>query len=240
MAKISFIIPSYRSKEALRKNLPYLMECISVKNWDAEVIVVDDGSGDEGATLELCAEYGCRYLGYEENKGKGYAVRTGMLEAVGELRIFTDADIPFETDAIERILHYLNDKEYDLVIGDRGLEQSNYFNLISTKRRFGSGFFTFIVGRFVTTGFSDTQCGLKGFKASVAEDLFGVSRINGFTFDVEILYIALKRNYDIKRVPVTLRSQDGKSVSVLRHGLGMVLDLFRIKLNHMRGYYSRK
>jgi dolichyl-phosphate beta-glucosyltransferase len=120
------------------------------------------------------------------------------------------------------------------------LDESNYFNEISAKRRFGSGFFTFIVGRFITTGISDTQCGLKGFRAAVADDLFRASRINGFTFDVELMYISLKRNYDIKKIPVSLRSQDGSSVSVLRHGFGMVLDLLRIKRNHMLGKYAKR
>ena len=125
------------------------------------------------------------------------------------------------------------------MIGDRGLKESNYFNKISSKRRFGSGFFTFIVGRFITTGISDTQCGLKGFKREIAKDLFSVSRIKGFTFDVELMYISLKRNYDIKKIPVSLRSQEGNSVNVLKHGFKMVVDLFVIKLNHLRGFYNK-
>jgi dolichyl-phosphate beta-glucosyltransferase len=237
---LSVVIPSYRSSEALRKNLPYLMEFLKEKISDFEVIIVDDGSNDNGATAEVAAESSCRFLSYPNNLGKGGAVRFGMQHAVKEIRMFTDADIPFETEAIEKMIHYLTEKEYDVVIGDRGLKDSNYFMEISAKRRFGSGFFTFIVGRFITTGISDTQCGLKGFRALVADDLFRVSRINGFTFDVELMYISLKRNYDIKKIPVSLRSQDGSSVSVLRHGIGMVLDLFRIKRNHMLGKYTRR
>jgi len=216
------------------------MEFLKEKISDFEVIIVDDGSNDNGATAEVAAENGCRFLSYPNNLGKGGAVRFGMQHAVKEIRMFTDADIPFETEAIEKMVHYLTEKEYDVVIGDRGLKDSNYFMEISAKRRFGSGFFTFIVGRFITTGISDTQCGLKGFRALVADDLFRVSRINGFTFDVELMYISLKRNYDIKKIPVSLRSQDGSSVSVLRHGIGMVLDLFRIKRNHMLGKYTRR
>jgi dolichyl-phosphate beta-glucosyltransferase len=237
---LSVVIPSYRSSEALLKNLPYLMDFLREKISDFEVIVVDDGSKDDGATAAIAAENGCRFLSYPNNLGKGGAVRFGMQHAIKEIRLFTDADIPFETEAIEKMVHYLTEKEYDVVIGDRGLHDSNYFTEISAKRRFGSGFFTFIVGRFITTGISDTQCGLKGFRAKVADDLFQVSRINGFTFDVELMYISLKRNYDIKKIPVSLRSQDGSSVSVLRHGFGMVLDLFRIKRNHMMGKYTRR
>jgi len=240
MSKISIIIPSYRSAKALENNLPYLMNFLQESGKDAEVLVVDDGSQDEGATQKVVEQNKCIYLRYPENKGKGNAVRYGMKHAQGEICIFTDADIPFEPEAIDSILHYIEFKEYHLVIGDRGLEESDYFNKISNHRRFGSGIFTFIVGRFITTGISDTQCGLKGFRKDVAEDLFGVSMINGFTFDVELIYISLKRNYDIKKIPVSLRSQEGNSVSVLKHGFGMLLDLFIIKLNHLRGFYKNQ
>lgn len=215
------------------------MNFIQDKELDTEVIVVDDGSQDDGETQRIAELFSCKFLSLAQNKGKGAAVRHGMQHATGEICIFTDADIPFETTAIETIIHYLTVKEYDLVIGDRGLEESDYFQKISNKRRFGSGFFTFIVGRFITTGITDTQCGLKGFRKNVASDLFGVSRINGFTFDVELVYISLKRNYDIKKIPVNLRSQEGNSVNVFKHGFKMVLDLFTIKLNHLRGFYSK-
>lgn len=239
MPKISIVIPSYRSAVPLENNLSYLMNFIHEKGLDAEVIVVDDGSQDQGATKRIAELFDCQFLSYDENRGKGGAVRFGMKHAIGEICIFTDADIPFETKAIESIIHYIEFKEYDVVIGDRGLKESDYFNKISSKRRFGSGFFTFIVGRFITTGISDTQCGLKGFRKNVAKDLFKVSRINGFTFDVELIYISLKRNYDIKKIPVSLRSQEGNSVNVFKHGFKMVLDLFVIKLNHLRGFYSK-
>lgn len=236
--RISIVIPAYRSAVALSNNLPYLLDYLRTKDLHAEVLVVDDGSNDDGETKRIVEDNGCIYLTYPTNRGKGGAVRHGMRRAQGEIRIFTDADIPFEAEAIDTIIRYIEVKEFGVVIGDRGLPESEYFSKISSKRRFGSGFFTFLVGRFITTGISDTQCGLKGFRKDVAEDLFKVSRINGFTFDVELMYISLKRNYDIKKIPVRLRSQEGNSVSVLKHGMKMVLDLFVIKLNHLRGNYN--
>jgi dolichyl-phosphate beta-glucosyltransferase len=237
---LSIVIPAFRSSSVLAKNLPVLFDWIQKQSFLTEVILVNDGSQDHGATRSVADAFGCAYVELETNQGKGAAVRAGMLRAAGDFRFFTDADIPFDCAALETFLHYLEMKEFDLAVGDRGLAESDYFSRVSNHRRFGSGFFTFLVGRFVTTGFSDTQCGLKGFKAAVAEDLFGVARINGFAFDVELIYVALKRNYDIKKLPVTLRSQDGGSVSVLRHGWRMVLDLFAIKWNHMNGYYKKK
>ncbi len=240
MIHLSIVVPSYNSSSVLEKNLPYLKSYLDQQNYAYEVIVVDDGSEDREQTQEVVLSMGLRYLRMDENCGKGCAVRHGILHAEGDFVIFTDADVPFETSAISLILKYLDLKEFDLVIGDRGLEESEYFSRISSNRRFGSSFFTFFVGRFVTTGFSDTQCGLKGFRAEVAKKLFSVARINGFTFDVELLYIALKWNLDIKKIPVKLRSQDGSSVNIWRHGFRMVWDLLVIKFNHLRNFYRKK
>lgn len=238
---LSIVLPSYKSAGILREQLPGFIAWLKTKPWTWEIIVVDDGSGDDGATGKVAEENGCRFFQQEVNKGKGAAVRRGMLEAKGEYRMFTDADIPFEYEAIELFFHYVKDKEFDIAIGDRRLPESKYFSEIKGARKMGSNIFTFFVGRFITTGFSDTQCGIKAFKGKVAEDIFSVARLNGFAFDVEALYVALKRNYDIKRLPVHFRStHDGSSVSLMKHAPGMLMDLLRIKLNHLRGRYSIK
>ena len=236
---LSVIIPSYNSSSVLKNNIPYLLSHLDAKGYEYEVLVVDDGSRDEGKTHKAVEELGCTYLKNPVNMGKGAAVRNGMKNAKGKFRIFTDADIPFNAEAMDLFLHYLDFKEFDMVIGDRTLQQSNYFGEISKARKLGSAWFSFIVGRFVAGGMFDTQCGMKGFRASIADDIFGVGRVNGFAFDVEIIYIALKRNLDIKRLPVTLRSQEGSSVSMLKHSFAMIMDLFRIKTFHMRGKYEK-
>lgn len=237
---LSIIIPSYKSANILRNQLPGFLSYLNnnYKN-NFEVLIIDDGSDDNGETKKVAEELGCRFYANAVNLGKGAAVKNGMLNAVGEYRIFTDADIPFEYSNIDNFYTYLCQKEFDVVIGDRGLPESKYFNEISKKRKLGSNIFTFFVGRFVTTGIPDTQCGLKGFKAKVAEDIFSKACINGFAFDVEAIYIALKRNYDIKRLPVVLRSTEGSSVSLLKHSLGMLRDLLKIKLNHIKGKYNK-
>lgn len=238
---LSIVLPSYKSAGMLREQLPPFMTWLKSKPWTSEVIIVDDGSDDQGETGKVAQENGCRFFQQEKNMGKGAAVRRGMLEAKGEYRIFTDADIPFEYEAIELFLHYVKDKEFDIAIGDRRLPESKYFSEIKGARKMGSNIFTFFVGRFITTGFSDTQCGIKAFKGKVADDLFSVATVNGFAFDVELLYIALKRNYDIKRLPVHFRStHDGSSVSLMKHAPGMLMDLFNIKLNHLQGRYTMK
>jgi dolichyl-phosphate beta-glucosyltransferase len=236
---LSIIIPSYKGVHILKKNLPGLQTYLADKKIVYEIIVVDDGSEDNGATGTAVEALGCTFIENPKNMGKGASVRNGINKAKGDFIIFTDVDIPFEYDAIPTFLYYLDFKEFDVVVGDRTLEESNYFTEIPKSRKLGSAVFSFFVGRFVTTGIYDTQCGIKGFRAKVAKDIFSKANIDGFTFDVELLYIALKRNYDIKRLPVKLRSQEESSVSLLKHAVPMVYDLFRIKYNHLKGAYKR-
>lgn len=236
---VSIIIPSYRNAAIVRQNLPILQAHLEEKKYTYEIILVDDGSNDGNQTRQVAAELGCRFEENPVNTGKGAAVRRGMLAAKGQFLLFTDADIPFETEAIDKFLYYLDFKEFDLVIGDRTLPESDYFDGITRSRKLGSQIFSFIVGRFVVTGMFDTQCGLKGFRRAIAMDIFGVAQINRFAFDVELIYIALKRNYDIKRLPVRLRSTEGNSVSLLRHAGNMLYDIFSIKIFHVRGKYRK-
>ncbi|MCK9219236.1 MAG: glycosyltransferase [Bacteroidales bacterium] len=235
---LSIIVPSYKSAGILRKNLPVLITYLKSQDYSFEVIVVDDGSNDHGATETVCHEMNCIFCRNKKNIGKGAAVRTGMKAARGAFRIFTDADIPYELNAIGTMLRYLDFKEFQLVIGDRKLKGSSYLTEIPELRKITSIFFTRFVGTIVTANFFDTQCGLKGFRGDVADFIFKHARINGFAFDVELLYIALKQNFEIKRIPVRLTNQEKSTVKVFRHGVGMFFDLFRIKLNNMRGYYK--
>ncbi len=243
-AKLSLIIPIYNAEKFILDTLLRLTEWKSKINYTVQVILISDGSIDH--TTNVVRDYidnidnSIKLCEYKLNKGKGYAVRMGMMEASGEYRIYTDADIPFGFEVIDKFLHYLDFKEFDCVVGDRKLTDSSYFTEISKARKIGSLIFSFIVGRFVSGGYFDTQCGIKGYRAKVSEDLFSLSRINGFAFDVEILYIALKRNYEIKRLPVVLVKNEGSTVSMLHHGFGMFLDLFKIKLNHITNKYNRK
>jgi len=239
---LSIILPSYKGVNILRKHLPDFIRYMNQKSIPFEIIVVDDGSEDAGATQTVANENGCIYLANSRNCGKGAAVQKGMLSAKGDFRIYTDVDIPFEFSAIDQFLFYLDFKEFDVVIGDRTLPQSMYFTKIPLLRKIGSSIISWFIGRFVAGGIFDTQCGLKGFRSSVAEDLFSRSRMRRFSFDAEILYIALKRNYDIKRLPVRLRCNEESvsSVKVFRDGMRMLLDILSFKWNHLRGFYDKK
>ena len=235
---LSIVIPSYNSGKILEKNLPLLLNYLSSKNYIYEIIIVDDGSTDNNLTLAVAEQYHCLYLKNDRNLGKGAAVKKGMLSAHGAYRIFTDADIPYEFETIDKIIYYLDFKEFQFCGGDRTLSGSDYHMGVPWIRKIGSRVFSSFVGRLVAGGLYDTQCGVKGFRAAAAHDLFGASRINGFAFDVELYYIALKRNYDIKKIPVKLRCSDGNSVKLIQHGLGMVWEVSMIIINYYRGKYN--
>ena len=234
---LSVVLPTYRGSAHARKHVPLLLAHLERIGVRSEVIIVDDGSDDDGRTEQVACELGCIFLSNPVNQGKGAAVGRGMRAASGRYRIYTDIDVPYELSVIDSFLYYLDTKEFDLVVGDRNLAQSSYFNEISLARRLSSRVYSTFVGRLVAGGWYDTQCGLKGLRADVAEDLFSVMRIQRFAFDVELLYIALKRNYDIKRLPVRLRVNETSTVSVLVDGSAMVRDLGLILLNQLVGRY---
>ena len=126
--KLSLILPTYKGAEMLRENLPGLIAYLSDLSLSYEIIIVDDGSQDGGETERVAQEFGCRFFANVKNAGKGAALRTGMLNAVGEFRIFTDVDIPYEYSAIEQFLWYLDFKEFHVVVGDRTLANMDYYH----------------------------------------------------------------------------------------------------------------
>lgn len=226
---LSIIIPSYKASSALNNQIGFLIEYLRINNIENEILIVDDGSNDNGETKEVAQKHGCIYIPNPVNMGKGGAVRNGMLNSKGDIKIFTDADIPFEFEAIDQIIKEIGSNGYDMVVGDRKLDESVYHDQISRKRSLGSSLYSFVVARFISGESYDTQCGLKAFKKSTADDLFKVSILNSFAFDVELISIALRRKYKIKKIPVKLRSQEGNSVNLMRHAPGMVADLFKVK-----------
>jgi dolichyl-phosphate beta-glucosyltransferase len=231
------VLPAYRDAPRLARHVPELQRHLAGLGVSHEIVICDDGSGDGGATRAVAEELGCAFVANPRNRGKGAALRRGMRVARGRYRIVTDADVPYELDAIATMLWYLDFKGFHMVAGDRHLEGSRYQHQVPLWRRVGSAVCSFVVGRFVASGWYDTQCGLKGFRAAVADDLFGVSRIDRFAFDVEIVYLALKRNYDVKRIPVRLRCQEGSTVRLLRDGLAVLRDLARMRWYQLRGCY---
>lgn len=202
-----------------------------------EVLVVDDGGNDFRAD-EWRDNARVRLLQHGKNRGKGAAVRTGMLEATGQARVFTDVDLPFGMDLLPVMSAFLRDRRFHVVIGDRSLPGSSYHRATSWSRRIASALFTEFVGRIATGGFFDTQCGLKAVRGDVADALFPLLRIDRFAFDVELVYVALKHRLDIKRIPVRLLHNETSSVRLLRDATRGALDVARIKALQLRGAYD--
>jgi dolichyl-phosphate beta-glucosyltransferase len=235
---VSVVLPSYKGARYAERHVPLLLRHLKQLGVRNEVIIVDDGSDDAGATHRVARELGCVYLENPCNLGKGAAVRRGMLHATGHYRLYTDIDIPYELRMLDSFLYYLDTKEFDFVAGDRTLDDSSYFHEVPIARKLASHVYSTFVGRLVAGGWFDTQCGLKGFRADVADDLFAVTRIERFAFDVELFYVALKRHYDIKRLPVRLRVNEGSTIRVLRDGAAMVRDIGVIRVNQLLGRYE--
>jgi glycosyltransferase involved in cell wall biosynthesis len=193
-----------------------------------EIIFVDDGSSDNTAEiLESLRLSNARVLRLPQNLGKFGAICAGMKTATGACRIFTDGDIPYELEAIRYISDLILGRGFHVVIGDRTLPGSVVTRV-----------FTLFVRILVAGGLFDTQCGIKGFRGDVADALFPLLRDREFSGDVELLYIALKYNLEIKRVPVRLRRQAPSSVRVMRHGLRMLRRISKLRRSWYLGRYK--
>lgn len=237
-ADLSIVIPCYNGFDVLAANLPAWLQQLDSYQIRYKVIVVNDGSTNTKSIEELGHIHALEVIGYTENRGKGYAVKTGFLHADTPLIMFTDADLPYDPAVVPDMIRYASDKEFDLVSGDRTLRASSYYGSISRRRSIGSRLFSRFVGSFVAGGLYDTQCGIKLMRKQAAHQLFKATIIRGFAFDVELFYLALKLNMDIKRVPVQLKNNDGSSVWMMRDAPRMVVDVMRMILNYYRGGYS--
>jgi dolichyl-phosphate beta-glucosyltransferase len=236
MPDVSVVLPSYRGAALARRSVAALRASLSAAGRSWEIIVVDDGGGDFSPD-EWGDDPNVTLLRLPKNSGKGAAVRHGMLAASGQARVFTDVDLPFGAGAVDEVLRALAEPDVHLVIGDRTLRESEYHAHVGWPRRAASYLFTAFVGTIVTSGFFDTQCGLKGARGDVAASLFPLLRVRRFAFDVELIYIALKHRLRIVRLPVRLLHNDTSSVRLLRDSLQGVVDIFRIRYHQARGWY---
>jgi dolichyl-phosphate beta-glucosyltransferase len=234
------VLPCFNAAALARQSVARLSHALSgrIETW--EIIVVDDGAGDcAPAVGSMIPGRGgtIRVITLPENRGKGAAVAEGMRAASGAVRVFTDVDVPYGTTPVMVVESLIRQRGFHMVIGDRTFPQSRYETELPFGRRLASGIFSRLTATLVTGGFFDTQCGLKGFRADVAEALFGLQRIQRFAFDVELLYLALKHGLEIKRIPVVLETKAESSVRLGRDSLRTFVDVGLIKLNQMRGAY---
>ena len=240
---LSLIIPAYNEEKKLPKTLTEVDSYLRTRDYDYEILVVNDGSGDK--TVEIAKNLipgikNLRVTGYNRNQGKGYAVRFGMMEAKGDFRLFSDADNSTSVDQVEKMWPEI-EKGADIVIGSRDIKGAVLDPPQPWIRQMllGEGFKLF---RKLVLGLwkiEDTQCGFKCFSKEAAENIFPKCRISRFAFDPEILIIAEKMGYEIKEIPVYWKN-DLESKVKFKSILKIALDLFVIKLNSLRGFYGKK
>ncbi len=234
---LAVVLPCYRSAPLAVRSVARLSSFLAGTGMRYEIIIVDDGGGD--FPDNAWSDSACvRLIRLPHNRGKGAAVATGMRAARGTVRIFTDIDLPYDLELIPVIAAYIRERGFHVVIGDRNLPDSSYLTVQSAQRRVASALFSEFVGRIVTGGFFDTQCGLKGFRGDVADELFSLQRLERFAFDVELVYLSLVHKLDIKRIPVQLRNNETSTVRLFRDASRGFVDVFRIKYHRMCGHYT--
>ena len=228
---LSFVIPAYNEAERIDASLQKALAYFAERPYSSEVIVVDDGSRD--ATCERVMPYEgdrIRLLRQPRNMGKGAAVRRGMLEATGTFRIFSDADFSTPIHETERLLEAL--QEHDVAIGSRGLDESFIKEHQPWYRETMGKAFNLMVQTVAVPGIHDTQCGFKGFRGEAAEQIFRRAKINGFSFDVEALYLARRLGYSIRELPVEWYNDERSTLNPVSDSIKMFVELLKIRGLH--------
>lgn len=240
MALISIVLPVYNCAANLDKGLAALKPLLENARTQYEIIVVDDGSAEQREVAAIAQKHQCIFIAQAKNRGKGAAVKSGILTAKGDMIIFMDGDFPFHLSAIGAMIDTLRSGSAQVVIGDRTLEQSTYPANINSCRKAGSKILSAIISKFYLPGFRDTQCGIKGFTAAAGKKIFRKVTLQRFSFDVEILFIARKNGYTISRIPVHVYEQASSSVRVVKDGFYMLASLYAIFINNLIGKYRIK
>ncbi len=238
---LSIIIPAYNEEALIVSTLDGIQTYLSTRPERYEIIVVDDGSQDK--TVEAvrrwqeCNKVDFRLLVNPENRGKGFSIKRGVLESRGQFIVFIDADLPYELQAIEGFLRALQNG-CDLAIGSRVLPGSQVKGVPAL--RYVSGqIFSWMVQAVLFRGLPDTQCGFKSFKASAAKEIFRHLTIDGFGFDVEMLYVARKQKLAIQPVPVRMIEHRSRSrVRLTVDSFQMFANLFMVRWNDLQGRYK--
>jgi dolichyl-phosphate beta-glucosyltransferase len=236
----SIVIPAFNETARIDQTLREVVSCIRSHGWDAEVIVVNDGSTDSTARQVLDFSLSApevRLIENPGNRGKGFSVRNGLLQARGEIVLFTDADLSAPIKEAERLFAAIQ-KGADIAIGSRWLDRSRQVHKQPLYRQFFGRCFNLITRSVMGLSFHDTQCGFKAFTRQAAQTVFQLQTIEGWGFDPEVLFIATKRGLRIVEVPVTWGHDERSRISYLRDGFQMLREITMIRSNAMMGSYN--
>jgi len=232
---LSVVIPAYNEEKRIEDTLSRMYDYLRAKDFDYEVIVVDDGSSDD--TVPRARESGLsregklKVVSNGENRGKGYSVKSGMAASSGDHVLICDADMSTPIEELDR-LSAIAASGYDIVIGSRAVEGADVRVRQPWYRERMGKVFNFFVKLLLMSDFRDTQCGFKLFRGDAARDIAEDLKIEGFCFDVEMLYLAGKKGYKIREEGVVWDNSPQSKVRIMGSSLNMFLDLVRIKRLH--------
>ena len=244
IASLSVVIPAYNEEPRLPRTLDQVARYCAEHVEQGEIVVVNDGSRD--ATAELARRFAAehssarlqiRVLDNPGNRGKGYSVRHGMVEAQQEWVLFSDADLSAPIEECEKLFAALGG-HYQAAIGSRALDRSLIGVHQSVLRENAGRIFNVCMRLLTGLHFADTQCGFKLFRRDAAREICRRQRLERFGFDVEILYLAQKLGYQTVEVPVRWNHDAGTKVSMIGDSLDMFLDLWRVRMNDWKGLYD--
>ena len=240
--KYSIVIPAFNEAGRIPATLRSVVDCIRQRGWSAEVIVVDDGSTDATALVvrDIAASAPeVRLIQNPGNRGKGYSVRAGMLQALGEVAMFTDADLSAPMEEAEGLFAAIANGA-DIAIGSRWMDRGRQTHRQPFYRQFFGRCFNAVTRLVMGLQFADTQCGFKAFTRAAAQTVFQLQTIERWGFDPEILFIALKRGYRIQEVPVSWAHDERTRMSYLKDGMKMLEEIAIVRWNALLGRYGKQ
>lgn len=235
------IIPAYNERERITSTLDKVLAHIARERWRAEIVVVNDGSRDD--TAEIVKQYAqsnpaVRLIENPGNRGKGYSVRNGVLHALGDVLLFTDADLSSPIYEATKLFNAI-DNGADLAIGSRWLRSELQTEKQPLYRQLFGRIFNLLLRGILGLNYKDTQCGFKAFTREAATNIFTRQKIDRWGFDPEILFLANRLKYRVEEVPVEWAHDSRSKINPLLDGFKMFLELLRIRWNSLTGSYDR-
>jgi len=240
---LSIVIPAFNEEGRLPRTLDSIFSYVQSRRYRTEIIVVDDGSSDRTSEIvNSCRKEHSeiRLVSNAGNRGKGFSVRHGIREALGEITLFTDADLSTPIEEADKLLAAIQEQGFDAAIGSRAMDRSLIQVHQSAVREMAGIFFNRMVQWILGIEFSDTQCGFKAFRRERSRIIFEQQRIESFGFDPEILFLAKRNGLRVAEIPVRWSHDAASKVNVVADGMRMFLELILIRWNAIRGYYPRR
>ena len=241
--EISIVIPAFEEEARIGDSIRQILSFVGDNAIAAELIVVDDGSKDRtAATAEAAFNdangISAKVVRYEENRGKGFAVRTGLREARADIALFSDADLSTPIEEMSKLVDPIRNGEYDVTFGSRALDRSLIGTHQPWRREQGGKVMNLVIRTMSRLPFADTQCGFKAFDMIKFRPLLDLMTIDRFGFDVEFLFAAKQNGLRLKEIPVRWNNVEGSKVSVVRDTRRMFTELAQIRRNAKNGTYQ--